>query len=67
MIPKNVTIALVILIGFVWAANFFAQFIVAGYKPEPSVNGLFGTLVGILFAISKRGSGSGESEGSDGD
>jgi hypothetical protein len=45
---------IVVLISIVWVANFFAQFIVANYHPDPSINGVFGAVVGGALALTRK-------------
>jgi hypothetical protein len=38
----------------VWSANFFAQFFISSYNPDPSINSVFGSIIGIALALSRR-------------
>lgn len=50
MLTKSLATALVVVVVIVWAANFFAQFVIGGYHPDPAINGLFGTsIVSVLL------------------
>jgi hypothetical protein len=54
VIPKSLSNIIVVLISLVWAANFFAQFVIHGYQPDSSINGVFGAVVGGALALSKK-------------
>lgn len=58
MISKRLGNIVIILVCVIWAANFGAQFIVADYKPDPTINMIFMGIVGGLFALQGRRSGS---------
>lgn len=59
MINKRLGNVVIVLICVIWAANFGAQFIVADYKPDPTINMIFMGIVGGLFALQHRRSGDG--------
>jgi hypothetical protein len=54
MLPKSVVIGVVIVVSLMFAANFFAQFVISGYRPDPAINGLFGTLVTSTLFLTRR-------------
>lgn len=55
MIPRRLADIIVGLVALIWVANFFAQFLVRGYTPDPSINGVFGAVVGGALALTQRG------------
>jgi hypothetical protein len=54
LLPRPLANAVIVLISLVWAANFFLQFLIAGYEPDPAIHGVFGAIVGGAFALSRR-------------
>jgi hypothetical protein len=54
VIPKSISNVIIVLISIVWVANFFAQFVVHDYHPDPSINGVFGAIVGGALALTRR-------------
>jgi hypothetical protein len=54
VIPKAIANAVIVLVSLVWVANFFAQFFIANYHPDPSINGVFGAVVGSALALTRR-------------
>lgn len=54
LLPKWLANFVVILISLVWAANFFAQFVIPTYEFKESIQGLFGLVIGGAFALSRR-------------
>lgn len=54
MINQRLGYAVIVLICVIWAANFAAQFLVANYKPDPTINMIFMGIVGGLFALQSR-------------
>lgn len=63
MLPKYLTNVIVTLVCIVWVANFFAQFVIKDYHPDPSINGVFGAIVGGALALTRRTGEGGETEG----
>lgn len=53
MIPKPLATVIIVLVTVVWAVNFAAQFIVAEYKPDVAINGIFMAIVGGALALSR--------------
>ena len=53
MIPKPLATVIIVLVTVVWAVNFAAQFIVAEYKPDVAINGIFMAVVGGALALSR--------------
>ena len=53
MIPRGAANAIIVLIAVVWAVNFFAQFVLKTYQPDPSINGVFGAAVGAALALTR--------------
>lgn len=49
VVAKSLSSAVVVVVVIVWAVNFFAQFVIVGYHPDPAINGIFGT--GIVSAL----------------
>lgn len=60
MLPKPLATAIIVIVTIVWAINFGAQFIVAEYKPDVAINGIFMAVVGGALALSRRGNKDGE-------
>lgn len=69
MLPKQLASGIIVLVTIVWCINFFAQFLIPTYHPDVTLNGVFLSLVGGAFALSrkekdtndKNGDGSGKS------
>lgn len=57
VINKRLGNVVIVLVCVIWAANFGAQFVVAEYKPDPTINMIFMGIVGGLFALQSRKSG----------
>jgi UDP-N-acetylglucosamine:LPS N-acetylglucosamine transferase len=53
VIPKPLATVIIVLVTVVWAVNFAAQFIVAEYKPDVAINGIFMAVVGGALALSR--------------
>jgi hypothetical protein len=53
VIPKPLATVIIVLVTVVWAVNFAAQFIVAEYKPDVAINGIFMAIVGGALALSR--------------
>lgn len=54
MIPRRLADVVVALVAVIWVCNFFAQFLVKGYTPDPSINGVFGAIVGGALALTQK-------------
>ena len=54
MIPKPLATVIIVVVTIVWAVNFAAQFVVTGYEPDVSINGIFMAIVGGALALSRR-------------
>lgn len=54
MIPKPLASAIVVLVCVVFSVNFFAQFIIGAFEPDPLIYGIFGTIVGGALALSRN-------------
>lgn len=54
MLPKPLGSAILILVSVIWAINFFAQFFISTYHPDVTLNGVFATLIGGAFALSRK-------------
>lgn len=54
MIPRQLASGIIVLVSIVWAANFFLQFVVATYKPDVTLNGVFMAIVGGALALSRN-------------
>jgi len=54
MIPKPLASAIIILVSFVWACNFFMQFLITTYHPDITLNGIFMGIVGGALALSRK-------------
>lgn len=48
------------VVTVVWVINFGAQFVVAGYEPDPQVHAVFTLVLGALFALGSKKSNNGE-------
>jgi hypothetical protein len=46
--------AIVGLVSAVWGASYVLQFVVHGYVIDPSINSVFGAIVGGALALSKQ-------------
>jgi hypothetical protein len=57
VIPKSLASAIIVVVTIVWASNFVLQFVVAEYKPDPVLHGVFMSLVGGALALSRKGGG----------
>ena len=55
MIPRKLSDLIVALVAIIWVCNFFAQFLVKNYQPDPSINGVFGAIVGGALALTQKG------------
>lgn len=55
LLPRPVASAIIIVVTVVWSANFVLQFVVADYKPDVAINGIFMAVVGGALALSRRG------------
>ncbi|WP_157124212.1 hypothetical protein [Nocardia pseudovaccinii] len=42
---------LVYVVSFVWSANLLAPLIIHGFQPNTGVNGVMGTMLGLLGGI----------------
>ncbi len=54
VINKRLGNVVIVLVCVIWAANFGAQFVVAEYKPDPTINMIFMGIVGGLFALQSK-------------
>lgn len=54
MLPKPLASAIIVLVSFVWACNFFLQFLVTSYHPDVTLNGVFMCIVGGALALSRK-------------
>jgi hypothetical protein len=67
VLPRPLASAIIVLVSLVWAANFVAQFLVADYHPDVTLNGVFMAVVGGALALSRKdkdgGAGGGKSGG----
>ena len=59
MLPENLSNFIIIITTIVWAANFVLQFIVVGYHPDITLNGVFMGVVGGALALSRKKPGNG--------
>jgi hypothetical protein len=55
LLPRPVASAIVIVVTVVWALNFALQFVVADYKSDVAINGIFMAIVGGAIALSRKG------------
>jgi hypothetical protein len=55
VIPKALANVIVVIVAVIWVCNFFAQFVIHNYQPDPSINGVFGAIVGGALALTQRG------------
>ncbi len=66
MLSKGLSSAIVLLVCLVWTVNFFARFFISAYEPNPAIDGIFATIIGGAFALSRsrknNGNGGGESQ-----
>jgi hypothetical protein len=54
MLPKPLASAVIVVVTLIWCANFVLQFFVVTYHPDVTINGVFMTLVGGAFALSRK-------------
>lgn len=54
MLPQRLASAIIVLVSLVWLANFLLQFIIPGYHPDSYIHGIFTTVIGGAFALSRR-------------
>lgn len=54
MLPKALASAIIVLVSTVWTLNFGLQFLIPTYHPDVTLNGVFMTLVGGAFALSRK-------------
>lgn len=63
-IPAPLANGIIILVSVMFAANFFAIFFVPTWKPDPYIYGVFMTVIGGSYMLSKSGkNGSSSQEG----
>lgn len=55
LLPKALANAIVILVAFAWAVNFFLPIIMPSYQPVAYVHGIFTTIIGLAFGLSRYG------------
>jgi hypothetical protein len=64
MLPRPLANAVIVLVALAFAVNFFAQFIVPSYTPDPAIYGVFGAIAGTAFAQRKAEKANGKGNGS---
>jgi len=52
--PPRLANAVIITTTVIWAANFLLQFVIPGYKPDITLNGVFMAVVGGTLALSRK-------------
>lgn len=55
MLPKPLTYAILLLITAVWAVNFAATLLVAGYESDVYIHVIFMGTVGVILGLGQRG------------
>lgn len=63
MLPRGLATAIIVLVSLVWLTNFVAQFVVAGYSPDVTLNGIFMAIVGGALALSRKDKGGDKGSG----
>lgn len=54
-IPPVLANSIIVLVALMFGANFFAVFFIPGWKPDPFIYGVFTTIMGGSYMLSKSG------------
>lgn len=54
-LPTWLASSIVAGVTLIWAMNFLAQFVVDGWEPDVSINGVFMAVVGAALALGRGG------------
>ena len=56
MLPRKIATAITILVTLVWFANFILPTFVPSYHSDPTISGIFSTIVGAAFILTRPSS-----------
>lgn len=60
MLSDRTRAGLIGLVAVAWLASVLGQIFNPDYKPDPSINGAFGLVVGAALAVGKKDDGKGK-------
>lgn len=54
MLNEQIRTGLCVLVAIAWTVSVSVSMVNPDYRPDPSINGLFGLVVGAVLAVGKK-------------